>query len=60
MIFLWYLFTSDIQQLKKIAEADPENGEDIFVAGLEKLGMKYVDSPEVLARLKLILQAVNQ
>lgn len=53
-------FTSDVQQLKQIAQSDPENSEDIFATGIQKLGMKYVDNPEVINRIKLILQMLNQ
>jgi len=49
-------FTSDVQKLKKISGGD----ENVFVAGLQKLGMKYVDDPTILNRIKLIIQAVYQ
>lgn len=59
-------FSNDIMKLKAEAakaDKDPETevqGMDIFVAGLQAIGMKYIDNPLVLQRIKLILQALDE
>ena len=53
-------FTTDVMGLKKIAMESGEQSTDVFMAGLEKLSMKYINDPQVLSRIKLIMQALNQ
>lgn len=49
-------FTNEIAALKETSGGDV----DIFVSEIESLKLKYVDNPEVLKRIKLILETIHK